>query len=1042
MSASMAVHDTRAILVRTPEEILCHADAREMLGGKNMNAYRSVLLSLLVVAVFSLQPAYAVDDNWINRSGGWFGLGSNWSSGAVPGSGDTAVFSLGAPTYNVTFDTNYTNAELRIRNDAVSLDLRGFTYDISSGHANVTVGQSAGEVGKLTVSGGVLSDTSGYVAYDADSCGTVVVSAGAKWQNSESLTVGVSGAGSLNIEGGSVSCVNGCVIGANPGATGTVTVDGPGATLSITPPSPDTWCLMVGDEGTGYLNVLNGGRLLCSGKAFVGGLPGLGTGVALVEGQGSLLRTEDLYVSAIGRGTLMIRDGGRVETQQLLVSHVGSGFGLVEVEGPGSALVVSGGGMGGPAYCSPGLIVRNGGLVQWGSFWEMRGGAVVQGEGSTLTLSGQLEVNGSLTIQDGGYVSSAGGSLGGSVSYGFFDATVTGAGSRWVCSGPMYLGGDSFNQISGSGSLRLSSGGRVSCYDLTLWGSGSLDVNGGTVEASSVESAGIITIESGWLAAANSLVSSGQILLASPTANIALNAGAGSLSNSGLVSGTGRIAARLTNAPDGEVRVAVGDNLIFTGGADNSGQVSLLGGTVEFSSLLTNHASGFVAGQGTLVTKGGLTNQGTIATTAGSTSFLGGDVTNAPGGRIIVSGGGTATFYDDVINNGAVFQVSDGCTAVFFGSFSGSGTTGGGRCYFEGDLRPGASPATISFGGNVVFSSTSRLVVDLDGTTPGTQYDQVNVAGTATLGGTLEVVNLIDGFRPAHNDTFRVMTFGSRAGTFASVTGLDRGNRLTLVPIYSGTDLELVAVQGGSGTWGSDASGMASRPANWTGGIPNGVGDTATFGPVIQSPREVTVDAATVLGAMVFDSAKAYTVTGPETVTLQAGGAHTTISVTSASGTAHHVISAPLTLLNPLDIDNQSTGDLTFAGPLNDLAGLTIKKTGSGAVTFEGPLTFGVGSLLVVSDGTVNLDSDAGELSANLSIDVTNAVVNFGCNQHLDTLEIGGGGRVTFTGAHVVVLNHLVIGGMDLGAMTMTPEPATLGLLALGGVAAFRRRQR
>ena len=42
----------------------------------------------------------------------------------------------------------------------------------------------------------------------------------------------------------------------------------------------------------------------------------------------------------------------------------------------------------------------------------------------------------------------------------------------------------------------------------------------------------------------------------------------------------------------------------------------------------------------------------------------------------------------------------------------------------------------------------------------------------------------------------------------------------------------------------------------------------------------------------------------------------------------------------------------------------------------------------------------------------------------------------------VVVVRHLVMDGVDLGAMALTPEPATLALAALGAVGILLRRRR
>lgn len=140
-----------------------------------------------------------------------------------------------------------------------------------------------------------------------------------------------------------------------------------------------------------------------------------------------------------------------------------------------------------------------------------------------------------------------------------------------------------------------------------------------------------------------------------------------------------------------------------------------------------------------------------------------------------------------------------------------------------------------------------------------------------------------------------------------------------------------------------------------------------------------------------------------------------------------------------LDVE---TGTVVLRGGLTTEPGSTLGKTGDGRLIVGGAQEHGAGAVFDVLDGTVVFETDAGSEAATLTLNVTGAEVDFARNQHLDTLSIGDGGTVVFTGAHVVVLNHLVMDGIDYGAATLTPEPAALLLLAAGGLGVLVRRNR
>lgn len=89
----------------------------------------------------------------------------------------------------------------------------------------------------------------------------------------------------------------------------------------------------------------------------------------------------------------------------------------------------------------------------------------------------------------------------------------------------------------------------------------------------------------------------------------------------------------------------------------------------------------------------------------------------------------------------------------------------------DGVVSPGYSPGVDNISGD--YNQTGTLLIELGGDTAGTgtgHYDQLNVSGKATLGGTLQLA-LYGGFKPTDGQTFDVLTFGSVAGKFDVGTG-------------------------------------------------------------------------------------------------------------------------------------------------------------------------------------------------------------------------------------------------------------------------------
>jgi len=163
------------------------------------------------------------------------------------------------------------------------------------------------------------------------------------------------------------------------------------------------------------------------------------------------------------------------------------------------------------------------------------------------------------------------------------------------------------------------------------------------------------------------------------------------------------------------------------------------------------------------------------------------------------------------------------------------------------------------------------------------------------------------------------------------------------------------------------------------------------------------------------------------------GGIHT-------AGTA--VFSGLIAMEADLLLTAEPGGTVRLAGALDNADGHTLTKIGGGTAIVDCIQTHGPGALLKIESGVVYLNTDAGTAgAANLFVWVTGAELYVGSDQHLETLAISDGGLVRFTGAHTVVVKHLVMDGVDFGTATLTPEPATLALVTLGGLVALVRRR-
>lgn len=197
--------------------------------------------------------------------------------------------------------------------------------------------------GTLNVTGGgTVTNDAGFIGNGAPDQGTVTVSGrdangnASTWINNGDLVVGQDGRGTLLIQNGGVVTSGWSYVGAGPGSQGNVTVSGRDANGNAS-----TWSstdqINIGDSGTGSLLIQNGG-VVNSALGSIGYSSG-GVGTVTVSGRdvngnaSAWNITNQIYVGADGTGTLSILNGGVVNSGQGLIGYSSAGPNSVTVSG-------------------------------------------------------------------------------------------------------------------------------------------------------------------------------------------------------------------------------------------------------------------------------------------------------------------------------------------------------------------------------------------------------------------------------------------------------------------------------------------------------------------------------------------------------------------------------------------------------------------------------------------------------------------------------------------------------------------------------------
>jgi hypothetical protein len=747
-----------------------------------------------------------IDTVWTNLTDGDWNVAANWTPNLVPGAGDNALITNSvtvslngdAECLGLTLGSSFWSPTLA---GTGSLTLHGVSLWLSGtmagpGRTVVDTGASLNLPGMATVglNGSRTLDNAGTVfwtgtadlglfnsvitnrpgaLFDAEGTGSVYLTFGSpsrfdnagtfrKTNNLAATTVSASisfnNYGAAEVQSGALVLAGG---GLN---VGSIYVQA-GATLNL---AGGTFTSTTGSTLTGPGNLtVSGAAATLTGLVNVSGVNTFNNGTANLTG--NYICTNNTLIIAGGTTTVANFDGTGIVAPAILNLSAGT-LGGANTVTVGNVMYWSGAAMSGTGVTRipPGvtLFITN----------------------STVTLTGNR------TLDNAGTVLWTG-----SASIGVFSSIITnrpgalfdadGSGSMYLTLGTpsRFDNAGIFQNTSGLATTTVSAGINFNNYGTVDIQTGALLLAGGGLNAGAINvGAGTtLNLAGGTFASTtgSTLTGPGNLTVSSATATLA------GLIN---VSGTNTFSNGTANLTGNYI--CTNNALIISGGV---GGAANFDGTGTVAPILVNLSGGSLGGANA-VTVGnlmywsgaGMTGTGVTRIPPGVTLFITNSSVTLSGGRTLDNAGTVLwTGSASIGVLGAV--ITNRAGALFDARSTGSlYLTIGGASRFDnvGTFRKSATAATMTITTGITFNnygileiprgilsatggftctSNAFLKCSLAGTNAGTDYGQLQASGTVTLQGALSV-DLANGFLPATNASFTVLTAGSRNGAFAN----------------------------------------------------------------------------------------------------------------------------------------------------------------------------------------------------------------------------------------------------------------------------------
>ncbi len=704
-----------------------------------------------------------------------------WSGGGISVGGGATLTNASGSLFTTNFDglMGVFNSGNGTFNNAGTFTKSGGTgtTDISNTSNGFTVafnntGIVNADSGKLSINGGGTSTG----VFNVASGATLQFGRSGVGGGTQTLTAAssVNGAGNLSFDGGTTN-LNG-----DYNLTGALSATGGTGNITLV----NETATSVAVSGGGTLN-LNGGTITAStfnmsaagtrggtGTLTVTGLSTLSSNGGAINGgttnaQGGISFNGGGTLSLVGASTVLNNSGAANWTSGTI--RVGAGGTLNNLSGGtfttnfDGLLRVDSGGNG--TFNNAGTFTKSGGTGTTNISDVSNGFRVTFNNTGTVNANSGTLAFLTLNMQDGTLTGAA---TANASTFNWSGGTLSGTGSTTVASGTITTTG-------AKGLDRTLNNTGTMTFTGTLGSGGQVEFGVGNSTPGVINNSGTFNLSSG-----------ASFQIANANAGHAINnSGNWNVSGGGFTN-TVNTGIQFNNS--GAVSVTGSSTFVTLGGGTQTGSFSVAGGSELWLIGSDLNSGSSVTGAGKVTLGGTTINTGSTYNTTGETALRGGVTqfnTSATTGtvtggtnqsQLTVSGATTKLKVNGTFTNNTQYTTLEGGAIIETTAFNLNGGELNGNGSINGPLTsnatiaPGASPGQIIVNGNTILGSGSILNFEVGAGSPVTNYDVLTVNGTVMLGGELRLAMLSNFGTITPGDTFAILTSTSPiTGLFSNI---------------------------------------------------------------------------------------------------------------------------------------------------------------------------------------------------------------------------------------------------------------------------------